>query len=79
MCDSEPPAFGRSVKDQTIDKGENMKVKVPFSGDGPFKFKVRKNGKDVPTSNDRVKFTPFDDYVILQIQGSDIRYNVKLV
>ena len=46
-----------------------MKVKIPFDGTGPFDFKVKKNGREVPLSGDRIKFTPYDDYAILQIKG----------
>ena len=56
------------MRDQNVDKGETLKVKIPFSGTGPFDFKLRKDGREVPLS-DKVKLTPMDDCVIVQIKG----------
>ena len=70
---SEPPQLEKTIRDQAVDKGEMLKVKIPFSGTGPFDFKVRKNNRDLRL-NDRVQFTTFDDYVILQIKGRCIYF-----
>ena len=68
---SEPPQLEKQIRDQVVDKGETLKVKIPFSGTGPFDFKVKKNNRDLRL-NDRVQFTTFDDYVILHIKGRRI-------
>jgi len=52
-----------------VDKGDTLKVKVPFNGKGPFDYKLKKNGRDIPIDGDRVKLVPFDDYMVLQIKG----------
>ncbi len=63
-----PPTFDRDIKDQSVDKGDSLKLKIPFTGKGPFNFKLKKNNREVPDNN-RIKFTPYDDYIILQIKG----------
>ena len=63
-----PPSFDRPIRDQAVDKGDDLKIKVPFSGTGPFDIKLKKGHKDVP-ENDRIKITPYDDYAIIQIKG----------
>jgi len=55
-------------REHAVDKGETLKVKIPFSGTGPFSFKLKKGNREIP-DNDRVKLIPFEDYVILQIKG----------
>ena len=65
---SAAPSFMKDIGDQAVDKGDQLKVKIPFTGTGPFDFKLMKGRKEIP-SNNRIKFTPFDDYVILQIRG----------
>ena len=65
-----PPQVDKDIRPQSVDKGDTMKLKIPFSGTGPFDFKLRKDGKEVPLS-DRVKLIPMDDYVIVQIKGKD--------
>jgi hypothetical protein len=52
-----------------VDKGDTLKLKIPFSGDGPFDFELKKDNRHIPIDGDRVKLIPFDDYVILQIKG----------
>ena len=63
--------FGRDLRDQVVDKGDMLKVKIPFSGTGPFDFKVKKGGREVP-DNSHIKLIPFDDYVILQINEAQV-------
>ena len=67
-----PPVFGRDLRDQQVDKGDMLKIKIPFSGTGPFDFKLRKGGKEIPCESGRVKLIPFDDYVILQINEAEV-------
>lgn len=76
-----PPTFDRGIKDQAVERGEQLKVKIPFSGTGPFDFVLKHNGKVVP-SNNRLKLTPFDDYVTVQLSDADLddsgKYTVEI-
>lgn len=65
----DPPKFEKDIKDQKVEVGEQLKIKIPYSGSGPFDVKLKKDNRDVPESN-RIKITPFDDYLILVIKGS---------
>ena len=51
-----------------MEKGDQFKIKIPFSGSGPFDFKVKANGREL-REGDRIKISPFDDYVTLIIKG----------
>lgn len=62
------PQMETEQREHSVDKGETLKVKIPFSGTGPFSFKLKKGNREIPDS-DRVKLIPFEDYVILQIKG----------
>jgi len=66
-----PPQMEKELREQQVNKGETLKLKIPFSGTGPFSFKLKKDNREVSDSNDRVKLIPFDDYVILQIKDAD--------
>ena len=59
-------------REHSVDKGETLKVKIPFAGTGPFSFKLKKGNREIPDS-DRVKLIPFEDYVVLQIKGTYLR------
>ncbi|XP_052825204.1 twitchin isoform X2 [Octopus bimaculoides] len=67
-----PPSFGKTIEDQVCEIGEQFKLKVPFSGTGPFDFKLKKDGKEIP-EGDRVRISVFDDYavVVLKDNGKD--------
>lgn len=65
----DPPKFEKDIKDQKVEVGEQLKIKIPYSGSGPFDVKLKKDNRDVPESN-RIKITPFDDYLILVIKGN---------
>ncbi len=66
---AEKPEFDRDIRDQKVDKGDTLKLKIPFTGTGPFDFKLRKNNREIPANHPRIKLIPFDDYVIVQIKG----------
>jgi len=62
------PQVESEQREHSVEKGETLKVKIPFAGTGPFSFKLKKGSRELPDS-DRVKLIPFEDYVILQIKG----------
>lgn len=55
-------------------QGEQFKVKLPFSGSGPFDVKIKKNGREVSES-DNIKISAFDDFVTLIIRGQSMLEN----
>ncbi|KAL8579176.1 hypothetical protein ACOMHN_010760 [Nucella lapillus] len=76
-----PPKLEKEIRDQKVDKGDQFKIKVPFSGSGPFDFKVKANGRELSES-DRIKISPFEDYVTLIIKDTEVkdsgRYEVEI-
>ncbi|ESO91797.1 hypothetical protein LOTGIDRAFT_121777 [Lottia gigantea] len=66
-----PPRVDKDIRDQQCEAGDQFKIKIPFNGTGPFNFKLFKNGKEVPES-DKVKLSPFDDFVTLSIKDTDM-------
>jgi serine/threonine protein kinase/predicted RNA-binding protein with TRAM domain len=66
-----PPQVEKELREQQVEQGETLKLKIPFSGTGPFSFKLKKDNREVPSGDNRVKIIPFDDYVILQIKDAD--------
>ena len=69
LCQPAPPRLEKELRDQKVDAGDQFKVKLPFSGTGPFDIKVKKDGKEVKESN-RIKISPFDDFVTFVIKGT---------
>ncbi|CAL1540886.1 unnamed protein product, partial [Lymnaea stagnalis] len=76
-----PPRLDKDLKDQKVTAGEQFKVKLPFSGSGPFEVKVKKDGKELQES-DRIKISPFDDFVTFVIKETDRddtgRYSIEI-
>jgi len=68
VCYTAAPEVESEQREHSVDKGETLKVKIPFVGTGPFSFKLKKGNREIPDS-DRVKLIPFEDYVVLQIKG----------
>lgn len=62
------------MREQNVEKGETLKLKIPYSGTGPFEFKLKKNNREVPENDDRVKIIPMEGYVVLQIKGEGYMY-----
>ncbi|CAG5133824.1 unnamed protein product, partial [Candidula unifasciata] len=65
-----PPKLEKELKDQKITAGDQFKVKLPFSGTGPFELKVKKDGKEVQES-DNIKISLFDDFATFVIKESE--------
>ena len=65
-----PPKLEKDIRDQKVEKGDQFKIKIPFSGTGPFDFKVKAKGKEIKDGG-RIKISPFDDYITLIIKGEE--------
>ena len=63
-----PPRLEKDLRDQQIEAGDAFKLKIPFSGDGPFEVKVKKDNRDIP-DNDRIRISVFDDFATIAIKG----------
>ena len=63
-----PPKLEKEIRDQKVEKGEQFKIKIPFSGTGPFDFKVKANGREL-REGERIKISTFDDYITLIVKG----------
>ena len=66
------PTLTSQVAPQSAELGDHHKVKFSFDGTGPFTFKVKKNGKEVPANDVRVKLNTFDDHASLVFSGNTI-------
>ncbi|XP_021346443.1 twitchin-like isoform X8 [Mizuhopecten yessoensis] len=64
-----PPRMEKSLPDKQVELGDQFKIKVPFSGTGPFEVSVLKDGRELKEGG-RVKITEFDDYVVLVLKES---------
>ncbi|XP_023931299.1 twitchin isoform X3 [Lingula anatina] len=65
-----PPKCDKMPGDQSVDKGDTLKLKIPISGKGPFDVKLKKGNQPL-TEGDRLKITPFDDYIVVQLKDVD--------
>ena len=65
--------FSRNIPDQKVDVGDPLKVKIPFSGKGPFEVKLKKGNREIP-ENDHIKYTVFDDYIVLNLKGNGMKF-----
>ncbi|XP_055900297.1 twitchin-like isoform X6 [Biomphalaria glabrata] len=76
-----PPRFDKDLKDQKVTAGEQFKVKLPFSGTGPFDVKVKRDGRELQES-DRIKISPFDDFLTFLIKDCERedsgRYSIEI-
>ncbi|ESO03551.1 hypothetical protein HELRODRAFT_191869 [Helobdella robusta] len=66
-----PPKIDGDIREQSVDKGDTFKLKIPFHGTGPFSYKLRRDNKEIPDGHDRVKIIPYDGYVVLQIRDAE--------
>ncbi|CAF3955598.1 unnamed protein product, partial [Adineta steineri] len=61
-----PPKLTREPEEQRVPLGDTLKVKIPISGKGPFKFQVNKDGQSL-ANDDRVRIQEFDDFIVVTI------------
>ena len=64
------PKLEKELDDQTVVFGENLKVKLPIIGKGPFSFKLKKDGEEMPMSN-KIKVNECDGIVSLVLPNAD--------
>ena len=57
--------------DQYVDAGENFKLKLPLIGKGPFSYKLKRNGVDIPDSENRFKINDLDGTLIISLPSND--------
>lgn len=57
--------------DQYVDAGENLKLKLPITGKGPFNYKLKRNGVDIPDSENRFKLNDLDGTLIVTLPSKD--------
>lgn len=69
ISDAVPPTLVSQVAPQSADLGDSHKVKFSFNGTGPFDFKVKRNGKEIPKADSRVKLVTFDEHGKLMFSG----------
>ena len=62
-----PPQIEKMPSDLSLVEGENHKLKIYFTGDQPMNLSLKKNGSNLQESS-RLKFTIFDDYVIIFVR-----------
>ncbi|XP_069132541.1 twitchin-like isoform X9 [Argopecten irradians] len=65
-----PPRMEKSLPDKQVELGDQFKIKIPYSGTGPFEINVLKDGCELKEDG-RVKVTEFDDYVVLVLKESE--------
>ncbi|XP_023314705.1 twitchin isoform X11 [Trichogramma pretiosum] len=63
-----PPRIDRMPEDLFLPEGENTKIKIYYAGDQPMTVTLKKSGKKLPESSDHLKYTVFDDYIIIFIK-----------
>jgi len=63
------PTLVSQVPPQSADLGEPHKVKFSFYGTGPFEFRVKRNGREIPSTEPRIKLNTFDDHAKLTFSG----------
>lgn len=69
------PTLTSQVPPQFAELGDHHKVKFSFNGTGPFKFRVKKDGKEIPTKDSRVRLNTFDDHGSLVFPGRQLSDN----
>lgn len=78
---SEAPKIQRCPNEVFFPEHDNGKIKVHFSGTGPFEVQLFKNGVEA-SEDDHLKYTVFDDYVIIFFKdvkkGDEAQYKVKV-
>lgn len=54
--------------DQNLPEHDNTKIKVHYAGDQPMDVILMKDGQKISDSGDQIKYTVFDDYIMIFIK-----------
>ncbi|KAG1672466.1 Twitchin [Nymphon striatum] len=78
---AEAPRIQRCPNEVFFPEGDNGKIKVHFTGTGPFEVQLFKDGLEFK-EDDHLKFTVFDDYVIIffkdVVKNDETQYKIKV-
>lgn len=78
---SEAPKIQRCPNEVFFPEDDNGKIKVHFTGTGPFEVQLFKDGLEIE-EDDHLKFTVFDDYVIIffkdVVKKDEAQYKIKV-
>lgn len=64
---SAPPVIEKGVANAVHADGELVRLKIYFSGTGPFRYLLTLNKEEVPMDHPNIHFVDFDNHVIITI------------
>ena len=64
-----PPRVLEDVPDKTVEEGDLVKFKVPYIAKGNISLNLRKDGRDVPETNN-IKLMDLDGVASVQLKGN---------
>ncbi|OZC09937.1 hypothetical protein X798_03043 [Onchocerca flexuosa] len=77
-----PPVIEKGVANAVHADGELVRLKIYFSGTGPFNYTFTLNKNEIPADHPNIHFVDFDDHVIItipSIHSSETgRYELKI-
>ncbi|MCP9266046.1 Twitchin [Dirofilaria immitis] len=62
-----PPVIEKGIANAVYADGELVRLKIYFSGTGPFDYTFTLNKKEIPADHPNIHFVDFDDHVIIAI------------
>lgn len=62
-----PPVIEKEVGNAIYADGEMVRLKIYFSGTGPFRYMLTLNKEEVPADHPNIHFVDFDNHVIITI------------
>ncbi|KAL3982100.1 Fibronectin type III domain family protein [Acanthocheilonema viteae] len=62
-----PPVIEKGVANAVYADGELVRLKIYFSGTGPFNYTFTLNKKEIPADHPNIHFVDFDNHVIITI------------
>uniref|UniRef100_A0A0N5D1Z0 non-specific serine/threonine protein kinase n=1 Tax=Thelazia callipaeda TaxID=103827 RepID=A0A0N5D1Z0_THECL len=62
-----PPVIEKSVANAVYADGELVRLKIYFSGSGPFRYALTLNKEEIPMDHPNIHFVDFDNHVIITI------------